>query len=86
MSPALNGSSVLQCFEHSNVIEICNGVMFDFYLGLPQIGNIISGVFNWYRNVIGVCLITFQRQLSILCSFSSVYHNKPTSKLSLTSF
>ena len=25
MSPALNGSSAIQCFEGSNAIEICNG-------------------------------------------------------------
>ena len=28
MSPALNGSSVLQLFEHGKVVEIRNGVMF----------------------------------------------------------
>ena len=36
MSPALNGSSMLERFEHSNVIEIRNGIMFDFYPGLPH--------------------------------------------------
>ena len=36
MSPALNGSSVLQRFEHSNAIKIRNGIMFDFYPGLPH--------------------------------------------------
>ena len=39
MSPALNGSSALQRFEHSNAIEIRNGIMFDFYLGLPHMSN-----------------------------------------------
>ena len=34
MSPALNVSTVLQCFEHGNVVEIHNGIMFDFYPGL----------------------------------------------------
>ena len=34
MSPALNESSALQCFEHGNVIEIHNGIMLDFYPGL----------------------------------------------------
>ena len=37
MSPALNGSSALQCFECSNAIEIRNGIMFDFYPGMPHI-------------------------------------------------
>ena len=36
MSPTLNGSSMLECFEQSNASEICNRVMFDFYLGLPH--------------------------------------------------
>ena len=35
MSPALNGSSALQHFERSNAIEIRNGIMFNFYPGLP---------------------------------------------------
>ena len=30
ISLALNGSSALEHFERSNVIEICNGIMFDF--------------------------------------------------------
>ena len=37
MSATLNGSSALQCFEHSDVVEIRNRVMFDFYPGLPHI-------------------------------------------------
>jgi len=37
MSPALNRSSVLQPFERSNVVEIRNGIMFDFYLRLPHV-------------------------------------------------
>ena len=36
MSPALNGSSGLQCFKH-NAVEICNEITFDFYTGLPHI-------------------------------------------------
>ena len=36
MSPALNGSSMLECFERSSVIEICNG-MFNFYRGQPHV-------------------------------------------------
>ena len=36
MSPPLNGSSALQRFERSNAIEIRNGIMFDFYPGLPH--------------------------------------------------
>ena len=35
--PALNGSSALQRFERYSAVEICNRIMFDFYLGLPRI-------------------------------------------------
>ena len=37
MSPALNNSSAIQRFEGSEVIKICNGITFDFYMGLPHI-------------------------------------------------
>ena len=32
----LNGSSVLECFECGNAIEIRNRIMFNFYLGLSH--------------------------------------------------
>ena len=37
MSPAFNGISVLERLKCGNAIEICNGIMFDFYPELPQI-------------------------------------------------
>ena len=37
MSPALNGSSAIRHFKHSNAIETCDGITFDFYRGLPCI-------------------------------------------------
>ena len=37
MSPAHNRILVLQCFKCNNVVNICNGIMFDFSLGLPYI-------------------------------------------------
>ena len=36
MSPALNRSSVIRRFEGSKVIEILDGITFDFYTGLPH--------------------------------------------------
>ena len=42
MSPALNGNSALLRFERSNTVEIRNGIMFDFYPGLPHIPNSID--------------------------------------------
>ena len=46
MSPALNGSSVIQRFEHSNAIEIRNRILltFDFYMGLPHMWQ------SWIKN------------------------------------
>jgi len=35
-SPTLNRRSELQHFERGNATEIHNRVMFDFYLGIPQ--------------------------------------------------
>ena len=37
MSSALNGNSALQRFERGNAVKIRNGIMFDFYPGLPRI-------------------------------------------------
>ena len=37
MSPALNGSSAIRRFEGSDVIEIRDGITFDFYTGLPHV-------------------------------------------------
>ena len=36
MSPALNRSSAIQCFQHSDSIEISDGIIFDLYTGLPR--------------------------------------------------
>ena len=35
-SPTLNKSSAIWCFERGDVIEIHNGITFDFYTGLPH--------------------------------------------------
>ena len=40
MSPALNGSSAIRCFERSDAIEIRDGITFDFYTGLPHMVNL----------------------------------------------
>ena len=37
MSTALSVSSVILCFEHSNMIEICDEIKFVFYPVLPHI-------------------------------------------------
>ena len=37
MSPTLSGSSVLQRVKLGDALEICNGIIFDFYSGLPHV-------------------------------------------------
>ena len=37
LNPALNGSSEMRHFERSDAIEICNGIISDFYTGLIHI-------------------------------------------------
>ena len=36
MSATFGGSSVIQHFECSNAIEICDGIILDFYTGLSH--------------------------------------------------
>ena len=45
MSPVLNGSIALQRFKRGNTVEIHNGIMFDFYLGLSQMVKVGKNVF-----------------------------------------
>ena len=56
MGPTLNGSSALQRFECGNALEICNGIMFDFYLGLPHV---IIKMFGGGSSVDGFCVETY---------------------------
>ena len=42
LEPTLNGSSMLQCFECGNVVEIGNGIMFKIYTELPQVESLIN--------------------------------------------
>ena len=52
MSPALNGSSVIRCFEYRGAIRICDGIIFDFYTGLPHIL-----IFKHYQPLPSLCMI-----------------------------
>ena len=54
MSPALSGSSVLQCFERSNAVEIHNKIMFNFYPGLPHIYTINIAYTRLKNNLLSV--------------------------------
>ena len=44
MSPAPNGSLALQSVKLSNALEIRDGIIFEFYLGLPHVGLIIDDI------------------------------------------
>ena len=47
MSPTRNGSAALQRFECGNAVEICNGITFDFYLGLPHMPLSSLSIYQW---------------------------------------
>ena len=62
MSPTLSGSSALQCVKLSDVLEIRNGIIFNFYLGLPHIalepGRLYRkkiGMFFWTSPILDFC-------------------------------
>ena len=62
MSPTLNGSSVIRRFKGSDAIEICNGITFDFYMGLPHVyTSNVTYLYSWSfvqrQEVIQECLI-----------------------------
>ena len=44
MSLTLSGSSALQRVKLGDALEICNGIIFNFYLGLPHIIGIHLGI------------------------------------------
>ena len=66
MSPILNGSFALERFERGNAIEIHNGMMFDFYPGLPQMWKQLTPfeVWEWGSGVASLQKLHFNRQLS----------------------
>ena len=37
MSPALKESSKRWCFKRDDVLKVCDGIIFDFYVGLPHV-------------------------------------------------
>ena len=54
MSLALAGSSAIWRFKHSNAIEICDGITFNFYTGLPHICNMEEKVQMLHLNCVWV--------------------------------
>ena len=43
-SPILNGNSAPECFERGNAMEIHNGIMFNFYPGLPHMTFLLANI------------------------------------------
>ena len=44
MSPALYGSSAIRRFKDRDAIEICDGITFNFYMGLPHMYILITSL------------------------------------------
>ena len=58
MSPTLNASTMLKHFECGNAVEMRNGIMFDFYPGLPHIhllNNLIIMILIKMTELLMVC-------------------------------
>ena len=70
MSPAVNGSPTLQCFERGNSVKICNRMMFDFYPGLPRYAGDLSSITT---TTTGINHLNSAYLKSVL-----LYHNMPT--------
>ena len=69
MSPALNGSSALERFKRGNAIDVRNGIMFDFYPGLPYTYRLHERLSR------GSCISPHTRcQAPMLCSGTSSPH------------
>ena len=58
MSPTLNGSFALECFERGNAIKIRNGMMFNFYPGLPHMHNYMQ---YWILDLVKESLLAEKR-------------------------
>ena len=92
MSPALNGSSVIRRFEHSDVIEICDEIIFDFYTGLSHMhsgAHCVWGLFFMYCSLEYViftsCNLHPLRRVILCCNVgwcvkgSAVHHRRQQS-------
>ena len=68
MSPTLNGISALESFEHGNAIKIHNGIMFDFYPGLPHIIVILGWSVLMNSILMNTLVINFKCKLLVIIS------------------
>ena len=89
MSPALNGSSAIRRFKHSNAIETRDGITFDFYTGLqpvcPELPLSFDGVYETlnkaqsnlkFKIILGVhvpCLVCFTLRHHFLWNYKCIH-------------
>ena len=93
MSPTRNGSTALQCFECGNALEIHNGIMFDFYLGLPHIESstvspttsITTSTKLWMFTAASIWTLTFNLLVQCLEVVSPLFVAPPHCQLYHTS-
>ena len=68
MSPTLNGSSALEHYERGNVIEICNGIMFNFYPGLPQLYSVDQDLYSHHYGLVYIqTLLYYHSRITWTC-------------------
>ena len=65
--PLFNGGSMLQLFEYGNVIKGHNGIMLNFYPGLPQVSLLLK--FWYYKHQMVVVLMATPTFISWRISF-----------------
>ena len=56
MSSTLNGSLVIQCFKHDDAFKFRDGIILDFYMGLPHVDGFHGPWLNFQRARVGVCV------------------------------
>ena len=56
MSPALNGSSAIRHFKHSNANEICNRITLDFYTVLPHMSHVGDVLWMYVCVYLDMCM------------------------------
>ena len=86
MSLTLSGSSVLQCLKLGDALEIRNGIIFDFYSGLPHMYSInISTLSVKYTSLKRVLFSSFLTETKLRSSSLNVPLPHPGSALSTAS-
>ena len=72
-SPALNGSSAIQHLKLSDAIKIRDGIIFNFYMGLPHLrtGVKLLPIITWYPVAYRIINYSLQLQGSLVSRLHS---------------